>query len=489
MLPAREPRLRTIVILLALQLGALMSFHAFAGKPQCGNNICEGKETKTCPSDCSAVVDVCGDLICGASEDADSCPSDCGTTGEVCGDQVCGTSETYESCPADCEPPPPAACNNDGVCNLDEDCLGCGDCAGVTGGKPSKRYCCGLDTCDAGLCGAACGASAPSCGNWVIEYGEDCDDGPLGSATCDLLCQDIPVLPAVPQNLFNIGDSIGEGEAADGTIGLPNHQAVWSTGYDATDVVNSLNERFESGNASAYTANDPALDADINQAVSGATMADFYYQAHDLLNAMANVPPGQADMVSVLLGNNDVCAESLEAMTDPETFAQQFRNGLDVLASSAVGQELNLLVAGIPAIYWLWDAKRNDFWCRAFAWPFVPCQNLLAGAADDCITPESAQDPNKVDPEDGANCQRRKAFHARIRDEYNPILQNVLETEYRDTGRLPNAEYVDTYDIRFGSEHVNGGDCFHPSKAGQALMSREAFCRSRWGVGSEACNP
>src|SRR5680860_225579 len=35
----------------------------------------------------------------------------------------------------------------------------------------------------------------------------------------------------VPMNQFNIGDSIGEGEAAEGTIGSTNHQTVWSTGY------------------------------------------------------------------------------------------------------------------------------------------------------------------------------------------------------------------------------------------------------------------
>ena len=35
-------------------------------------------------------------------------------------------------------------CNNDGVCDPGEDCNSCAsDCAGVTGGKPANRYCCG----------------------------------------------------------------------------------------------------------------------------------------------------------------------------------------------------------------------------------------------------------------------------------------------------------------------------------------------------------
>ena len=48
-------------------------------------------------------------------------------------------------------------------------------------------------------------------------------------------------LPPTPLNQFNIGDSIGEGEAADGTIWEENHETVWSTGYDADDTVYSLN--------------------------------------------------------------------------------------------------------------------------------------------------------------------------------------------------------------------------------------------------------
>ena len=50
---------------------------------------------------------------------------------------------------------------------------------------------------------------------------------------------------ALPVNQFNIGDSIGEGEAAEGTIGEPHHETVWSTGYNGADSVNALNERFD----------------------------------------------------------------------------------------------------------------------------------------------------------------------------------------------------------------------------------------------------
>jgi hypothetical protein len=143
-------------------------------------------------------------------------------------------------------------------------------------------------------------------------------------------------------------------------------------------------------------------------------------------------------------------------------------------------------VSGIPAIYWLWNAKRNDFWCRVFVWPNVPCENLLDNPSDDCVSGTSREDPDNDYPGDGTNCQRRKEFHRIIRDTYNPILRDVLE-EYRASGALPNARYTDIYDVRFDSDHVNGGDCFHPSTTGHALLAEKEWCRTHWGNNDPAC--
>jgi len=295
-----------------------------------------------------------------------------------------------------------------------------------------------------------------------------------------------------PGNQFNIGDSIGEGQAAYNATGdltdKKNHQTVWSTGFDGGDDVNSLNERFEGSAPDVYYENNSSRDGIFNLAESGAVMADFVSQAQGVVAAATLTPSGQAGMVTVFLGSNDVCAPSNLEMTDPGVFEMQFRAGLDELAGSELTRLSQIHVSGLPAIYWLWEAKRSTFWCYAIVWPFVPCENLLEGDRNDCESSTSRQDPDMIYPGDGSNCVRRKQFHAAIRDTYNPALRRVVE-EYRESGKLPNIRYTDIFDVRFYSEHVNDGDCFHPSEMGHALLAENEWSRTHWGHPAAACTP
>ena len=303
---------------------------------------------------------------------------------------------------------------------------------------------------------------------------------------------DCPPLPAAPVNQFTIGDSIGEGEAADKTIGEIHHEAVWSTGY-AGGIVNSLNQRFEDSEPVGYFENDSTRDTTFNQAESGADMVDFTAQANAVVAAAVGDPDvDKAGMVSVLLGNNDMCSapsiETLKGDLMKEQFKQQYRAGLDVLAASPATRDAFIHVSGIPAIYWLWIAKRSRNWCR-FIWSFVPCHILLDNPlTNDCDADveDSDLDPDTIYPDDGPNCARRKQFHAAIRDIYNPILSDVL-LEYKTDGRLPNAYFVDIFDFQFEDGHVNNGDCFHPSIEGHDILAGEEWCRSHWGANDPLC--
>jgi len=289
----------------------------------------------------------------------------------------------------------------------------------------------------------------------------------------------------VPVNLFNIGDSIGEGEAAYGTRFELNHDVVWSTGYNPGDRVFSINERLEGLESTRYYENNSDRDPVFNMALSGSEMINFASQASDVVTAASTPPYRRAGMVTLLLGANDVCAETLESMTPPQDFESYYRAGLTALANSEFTRRATIHVSGIPAIYWLWNAKRSDWLCR-FIWNFVPCENLLTDPTALCAEEDSHLDPDNIRPTDTGTCERRKDFHARIRDIYNPILRDVL-LEYKLDGRLPNAYYVDILDIEFFDNHVNDGDCFHPSDEGHELLAEEQWCRTPWGADDPGC--
>jgi len=290
----------------------------------------------------------------------------------------------------------------------------------------------------------------------------------------------------VPDNQFNIGDSIGEGEASNSDIGVEHHETVWSTGYKGTDIVNSLNERLEVLQPANYYENNATRDSIFNHAKSGARMTDFVAQAQAVVAASAQTPTGKAGNVVVFLGNNDVCASSMSAMTDPALFDQQFRNGLDVLAASPATQNARIDVLSIPAIYWLWNAKYSSNTCRFIWFLGSVCQSLLSGANDDCASATSRLDPDNDYAGDGSNCHRRKLFHRAIRNDYNPRLHDAVQ-EYHANGLLPNARYTDIFDVMFQSVDVNDGDCFHPSVTGHALLADTAWCRSPLGSLDAAC--
>jgi hypothetical protein len=289
-----------------------------------------------------------------------------------------------------------------------------------------------------------------------------------------------------PLNLFNIGNSIGEAIAADGTIGSSNHDTVWSTGHEQHDDVYTLNERFDDMDPSGFFENKSTRDPIFNHAIEGDEMEDFADQANAMILAAGETPSGKVGMVTVFLGNNDVCTDAVGTMTDLGLFETQYRAGLTALADSDITKNAYIHVSGIPAIYWLWYSKRSRFWCWAIAWPFVPCKELLEEPREkDCTSDED--DPDTIDYDnDGPVCIRRKEFHQAIRDDYNRIIRDVL-MEYKADGRLPNAYYIDIFDIQFESEHVNNGDCFHPSEIGHATLAQEHWCRSPWNTDDSLC--
>jgi hypothetical protein len=148
----------------------------------------DGTEVQCAPGEaCDEATDVCvvsacdNDGICEVGEDCGTCPNDCigGTTsGASCGNGVCeaGDGENASLCPADCN--------------------------GITNGKPANRFSCGFGDSSNNN---SVGCSDPRCTSDGYQCTEDpvvpasycCGDstcsGPEDSTSCSLDCGAPPV--------------------------------------------------------------------------------------------------------------------------------------------------------------------------------------------------------------------------------------------------------------------------------------------------------
>ena len=143
------------------------------------NPSCDGYDISSC-TDC-AVCD--NDGVCELGEDCNGCPGDCpggSTSGAVCGNGICEAGDG-------------------------EDCVSCSqDCNGRQGGKPSNRFCCGDGDgtnplpCSDPTCtssGFSC-TDTPvvpgtfCCGDLSCDSGESCSTCALDCTTGAEVCND-----------------------------------------------------------------------------------------------------------------------------------------------------------------------------------------------------------------------------------------------------------------------------------------------------------
>ena len=153
--------------------------------------------------------DVCGDGICGPTENTANCWIDCGTH---CGDQVCNGQESCSTCAADCglceEPEPGEGFCGDGWCTLGETTANCWQDCGTLCGDSACNH---IETCES--CELDCGvcpsdpmdpSDGPDAGPPVQEedckgadvIGNPCNDGLLNTrddvCVADGICQGVP---------------------------------------------------------------------------------------------------------------------------------------------------------------------------------------------------------------------------------------------------------------------------------------------------------
>jgi lysophospholipase L1-like esterase len=241
-----------------------------------------------------------------------------------------------------------------------------------------------------------------------------------------------PAVTPYPSSMASIGDSITR---AFNTGPFPFTDwppRSWSTGSSST--VNSHYRRI-------LAHNWRILGRNYNDARSGAEMDAFRSQA-------ATAVSQRVEYVTVLLGANDVCADSEAGMTSVATFEAEFVAGLNTLTTGLPAAKI--YVVSIPDVYRLWEVLHTNASAR-LVWTLGRiCQSMLAN-------------PASTAPADVARRQR-------VRDRniaYNTVLADVCARHVQcrfDANAVFNTAFV--------ASDVSTRDYFHPSTSGQAKLAQ-----------------
>ncbi|WP_432148394.1 SGNH/GDSL hydrolase family protein [Streptomyces sp. bgisy029] len=235
-----------------------------------------------------------------------------------------------------------------------------------------------------------------------------------------------------PGSIAAVGDSITRGfDACSMLADCP--EVSWATGTDS--LVRSLAVRL--------LGTTEVAGRSWNHAVSGARMVQLPEQ-------MALAAKERPELVTVMMGANDACRDSVRLMTPVADFRASFEASMRQLRAGA--PKAQVYVASVPDLKRLWSTGRLDEGAKRI-WSLGVCRSMLADADD-------------LGP---AAVARRDAVRDRV-VAYNEVLRDVCAKDRRcryDGGAV--------FDFRFTGTQLSPWDWFHPSRDGQARLAEIAY--------------
>lgn len=236
-----------------------------------------------------------------------------------------------------------------------------------------------------------------------------------------------PEVPA-PQAMAALGDSITR--AFHSNCGLLNDcpENSWSTG----SAVDSHAVRI--GNLTGST-----VQTD-NLAVTGAVAADIATQASGIAS--------DTDFVTILVGANDACTDTVSQMTSVSDFTADIDAALDAIFGKAPNADVYLV--SIPDLYRLWEVGSASGSARFTWWLYGICQSMLQ-------SPRSTQQ---------ADVERRQIVRQRVID-FNAALATECAT-YAGTCHYDGGA---VFGYPFVLSQLSTIDYFHPNVAGQQVLA------------------
>ncbi|MBK8294426.1 MAG: SGNH/GDSL hydrolase family protein [Solirubrobacterales bacterium] len=262
------------------------------------------------------------------------------------------------------------------------------------------------------------------------------------------------------------GDSISAGT---GTSGLPSaEQPANSWGTGTNGAVQSVYTRL--------LAINPAISGNrYPMAANGKKMTDMAGQATSM--------PATTELVLVEMGGNDLCKDSVAAMTSLTDYRSQFVAGLNAIAARSPNALIS--VSSIPDIFNLWflrgapNPPNSQPSSRAgtarFFWDtlsVIPCQSLVADPTD--MSAAAVARREAVRERDIAFNQilaEECALRLRCRFDDNALFN--FSSNRVDP--LSNGPYLPREQWQFVDDDISTIDHFHPSLSGQTKVAQKAW--------------
>lgn len=259
----------------------------------------------------------------------------------------------------------------------------------------------------------------------------------LGAATASASQQlGSTVMPPLPASIAALGDSISQGFDAFGKTVSAHLADSWSTGK--APAVKSQYLRV-------LAANPAIAGHSYNFAQTGAQVASLSAQA-------ARAVAVKAQYVTILIGADDLCANSARLMTPLSRYATSFGSAMAVL-ERGLPTSAHIFVASIPNLATLWRTEKANPTAK-FVWAYADlCLDMLGSSS-------TASERREVLTREFAFNSAMAAICARWANCHSDRLA--------------------LFDYRFVASQVSSLDFFHPSVSGQALIASVTWARSWW---------
>ncbi|MEV6164293.1 SGNH/GDSL hydrolase family protein [Streptomyces sp. NPDC052052] len=235
-----------------------------------------------------------------------------------------------------------------------------------------------------------------------------------------------------PASVAAVGDSITRGfDACSALSDCP--EVSWATGTDS--IVRSLAVRLLGASGVAGHS--------WNHAETGARIAQLPKQ-------MTLAAKEKPDLVTVMIGANDACRDTVTQMTPVADFRASFEAAMRELRTKA--PKTQVYVTSVPDLMRLWSIGRDNALSKQI-WNLGICRSML-GDADDM----------------GADAVARRASVQKRVVAYNDVLRTVCAKD-------PLCRYDGgaVFDYRFTGAQLSQWDWFHPGRDGQARLAEIAY--------------